>query len=52
MNMRDPPLKLPYAIWRKKAVPIEHGTACSGDPDLAALGVVAEREHERDDGHR
>ena len=52
MNMRDPPLKLPYAIWRKKAVPIEHGTACSGDPDRAALGVVVEREHELYDGRR
>ena len=50
--MRDPPLKLPYAIWRKKAVPIEHGTACSGDPDRAALGVVVEREHELYDGRR
>ena len=52
MNMRDPPSKLPYAIWRKKAVPIERGTACSGDPNRAALGVVVEREHELYDGRR
>ena len=52
MNMRDPPSKLPYAIWRKKAVPIEHGTAFSGDPNLAALGAVVEREHERDDARQ
>jgi len=50
----DPPSKLPYmqSLEGKKAVPIEHGTACSGDPNLAALGAVVEREHERDDARQ